>query len=114
MKQYKVIEGRFSLRGDTYEYGQVLDLNESDIKRLEESKIIGTVLEKYDKTVEASDDSDLPNGNLEDMTKAQLKEMADKLGINVSGMNKTEMISALSEDESEDESEEDDSDLPNN
>lgn len=54
MAKYEVVNGRFSMGGNTFEHGETLELNESEVKRLGVQGIIGETLEKFvEKKVEA-------------------------------------------------------------
>lgn len=47
MKKYKVVNGRFSFGTESYEFGQVVELNDSQISKLKNEGIIGEYLEEF-------------------------------------------------------------------
>ena len=47
MKKYKVVNGRFGIGSDSYELGQVVELNDSQVSKLKNEGIIGDTLEEF-------------------------------------------------------------------
>ena len=45
--KYEVINGRFAFKSKVYEHGEIVDLSDSEVKRMETQGIIPETLEKF-------------------------------------------------------------------
>jgi len=75
LKKYKVTNGRFAMGENSYEYGQVVELNASDEKKLKKEGIIGDCLEEFVEVEEIEEEPETTKTKTE-TTKTKTKTKA--------------------------------------